>query len=213
MRLASSVGLLLGFAFVVLVGAAPQNASNRYEAASKNDAALKLRQDMRKLWSDHVIWTRGYVVAVAADAPDRQPASERLLKNQEDIGRAMEAYYGHDAGDALTALLKEHITIAVELGDAAKAGDKPQVKEIDARWQRNAEEMASFLAAANPNWSQSALSSMMHEHLKTTTDEVTARLEGKWEKDIKAFDAVYNHILEMADTLSDGIIHQFPDRF
>ena len=50
-------------------------------------------------------------------------------------------------------------------------------------------------------------------HLTTTKNEVTARLNKNWEEDVRAFDAVYDHILKMSDALSDGIIKQFPERF
>ena len=54
---------------------------------------------------------------------------------------------------------------------------------------------------------------MMKMHLTTTKNEVTARLNKNWEEDVRAFDAVYDHILKMSDALSDGIIKQFPERF
>ena len=53
----------------------------------------------------------------------------------------------------------------------------------------------------------------MKTHLSTTTDEVVARLSKNWDQDVRAFDAVYEHILHMADALSDGIVKQFPDKF
>ena len=31
--------------------------------------------------------------------------------------------------------------------------------------------------------------------------------------DVRAFDAVYDHILKMSDALADGIVKQFPDKF
>ena len=62
-----------------------------------------LRLALRKLWSDHVIWTRQYIVAAVAGTPDADAAAGRLLKNQEDIGSAIVTYYGQDAGDGLTA--------------------------------------------------------------------------------------------------------------
>ena len=69
------------------------------------------------------------------------------------------------------------------------------------------------LSRANPNWPKDALTSMMNTHLSTTTDEVVARLNHDYEADVRAYDAVYDHILMMADALSDGILKQFPDRF
>ena len=53
----------------------------------------------------------------------------------------------------------------------------------------------------------------MHMHLKLTTDEAVARLQGKWTADVAAYDKVHRHILHMSDMLSDGIVKQFPSRF
>lgn len=66
---------------------------------------------------------------------------------------------------------------------------------------------------ANPNWPKDTLVDMMKKHLSTTTDEVVARLNKNWDADVRAFDAVYDHILHMADALSDGIVKQFPGKF
>src|SRR5262245_41987370 len=142
---------------------------------SPTDAA-SLRQDMRKLWTDHVVWTRDYIIAAVANQPDQQAAADRLLKNQEDIGNAVAALYGKDAGEKLTGLLKEHILIAVDVINAAKAGDKGTLQSADQKWQANAEQIADFLSQANPNWPKATLSEMMKMHLSTTTDEVTSRL-------------------------------------
>jgi hypothetical protein len=175
-------------------------------------ATAALRQGMRKLWSDHAIWTREYIVAAVAGDPAQAAAAGRLMKNQEDIGAAVAGFYGEAAGAKLTALLKEHISIAVDLIEAAKAGDAPAKQRADAAWHRNGEDIAGFLSGANPNWPR-VLAEMMNMHLATTTDEVVARLTKDWDRDVRAFDAVYQHLLDMSDALSDGIIAQFPARF
>lgn len=175
--------------------------------------AAALRQTMRKLWSDHVIWTREYIVAAVGGTPDQAAAASRLMKNQEDIGAAVSLYYGDAAGSKLTSLLKEHISIAVDLVNAAKSGDAAGRQRADASWHRNAESIADLLSQANPNWPREALAEMMNTHLATTTKEVVARLTKNWDEDVRAFDEVYQHILAMADVLSDGIVAQFPGRF
>lgn len=181
--------------------------------ATVSSAEMTLRQDMRRLWSDHVIWTRDYIVAAVANSGDQQASAARLLKNQEHIGAAVAAYYGKPAGDKLTALLKDHIMIAVDVIAAAKAHDDANYQAADKKWQQNAEDIATFLSGANPNWPKATLVSMMQMHLSTTTKEVVARLHGQWNDDVAAFDEVYAHILHMADALSDGIVKQFPEKF
>ena len=182
-------------------------------AAQHVDKATQLHQDMRKLWTDHTVWTRDYIVTAVDDRPDAPAAANRLMNNQEDIGNAIAAYYGQAAGQELTALLKQHIAIAVDVIKAAKAGDQAAQKQANDKWQQNAVDIATFLSKANPNWPNSVLVNMMKMHLATTTDEVVARLKHDWEADVRAYDAVYNHILMMADALSDGIVKQFPEKF
>jgi len=182
-------------------------------AAQRVGNATQLHQDMRKLWTDHTVWTRDYIVAAVDDRPDAQAAANRLMKNQEDIGAAVAAYYGQPAGQQLTSLLKQHIAIAVDLIKAAKTADQAGQKQANDKWQQNAVDIATFLSKANPNWPKDVLANMMKMHLATTTEEVVARLKHDWEADVRAYDAVYNHILMMADALSDGIVKQFPEKF
>jgi hypothetical protein len=191
---------------------ARQASAIEHPAVSSAKAA-RLREDMRKLWSDHVIWTREYIVAVTDGSPDVNAAAARLLRNQDDIGSAVAAYYGKDAGEKLTGLLKQHIMIAVDLIAAAKANDQAKYSATDQQWKKNGDEIAAFLSQANPNRPKAALADMMATHLATTTKEVVARLNKKWDEETVAFDEVYAHILHMSDALSDGIIKQFPQKF
>jgi hypothetical protein len=188
----------------------PEHAGAQPAASRRGELALKT--DMRKLWSDHVLWTRQYIVDAAAGSPSADATSRRLLKNQEDIGNAIVPYYGAAAGAKLTDLLKQHILIAVDLVAAAKAGDNAKVTDADTRWHANAADLATFLSSANPNWSQPALLSMLNEHLALTTQEATARLQQRWDDDIAAFDKIFPQAMMMADALSDGIAKQFPGK-
>jgi hypothetical protein len=176
-------------------------------------SAEPVRLALRKLWSDHVIWTRQYIVAAVAGTPDADAAATRLLRNQDDIGAAVAGFYGQAAGDALTDLLKQHIMIAVDLVGAAKSGDQAAFANHDARWTANAHDIARFLSGANPNWPEAGVFDLLSLHLKLTQDEAVARLTGDWAADVKAFDDIFTEILVLADTLFDGLVAQFPDRF
>lgn len=183
-------------------------------AAEGSAGSMKLRADMRKLWEDHITWTRVYIISAAANLEDQKAAAGRLLQNQTDIGDAIKPIYGEAAGTKLTALLKDHITIATELIAAAKAGDAAKKADATDPWNRNADEIASFLSAANPkHWPAAEMKKMMHDHLDLTTQEVVARLSKDWAGDVVAYDKVHEEILRMADMLSEGIIHQHPEKF
>ena len=141
------------------------------------------------------------------------PPRPRLLQNQADIGDAVAVFYGDEAGAQLTALLRDHILIAADLVGAAKAGDTVVVTSSSERWYANVDEIAAFLAGANPAWPEATLQQMMHTHLDQTLAEATARLNSDWDADIALYDAIHLHILEMSDALADGIVTQFPERF
>ena len=175
---------------------------------------LTLRNGMRALWEDHVTWTRLGVISLLNDSPDTDATVGRLLRNQTDIGNAVKPFYGDAAGAALTQKLREHILIAADLIAAAKAGDGAKVASEQARWQKNAAEIAALLNKVNPRfWKKAALTSMLNEHLTLTTGEVVARLNHDWNADVAAYDRIHRHALGMADALSTGIVKQFPRRF
>jgi len=169
---------------------------------------------MRRLWEDHITWTRLYIVAATANLPEKDATAQRLLQNQTDMGDAIKPFYGDEAGARLTALLNDHIMIATEVIDAAQAGDTARKDDAATRWQANADEIAEFLHGANPdNWPLEDARSMLRDHLDLTTAEVVAHLGQDWAADVAAYDRVHEQILHMADMLSAGIVAQFPDRF
>jgi hypothetical protein len=206
---------------VVASAAFAQPANQQVVTATHNAVVAEAPLDraqfqdaMRKLWEDHVTWTRLYIVSAVAGLPDAQAAAERLLQNQTDIGNAIKPFYGDAGGDRLTSLLKPHILIAAELITAAKAGKSADVKAASTRWYDNANEIADFLSAANPkNWPQATMRNEMRNHPDLTLEEAQARLRGDWKADIAAYEKIHHHILGMADVLSNGIVSQFAERF
>ncbi len=176
-------------------------------------AGINLRVAMRGLWDAHVTWTRLYIISSVAGMPDAPNAAARLMQNQDDIGNAIKPYYGDEAGNKLTALLKNHISAAGAVVMAAKAGNQAKLVPAQAQWSANADSIADFLSSANPNWPRQALADMLHEHLRVTTEEAVARIKKDWAGDVKAYDAIHTQAMMMADALSAGIIKQFPKKF
>jgi hypothetical protein len=174
-------------------------------------AAEALSKSMRRLWEEHITWTRLFIVSFAAGLPDLEATTQRLLRNQTDIGNAIKPFYGAAAGTRLTDLLKQHILGAAAVLKEAKAGDSAGVARTQAAWYANADQVAAFLHTANPqHWPLADMQQMMHRHLNLTLAEAVAHLQGRYAQDIAAYDRVEVEILSMADMLTAGIVAQFP---
>jgi hypothetical protein len=198
-------------------GHAAQGHSDEHaDAANRglSEQRLAFHDEMRRLWEDHITWTRLFIVSATDDLPDTPATTRRLLRNQDDIGDAIKPFYGRAAGERLTALLREHIVVAADLLAAAKGGDQAAVERHSDAWYRNANQIGDFLNDANPrHWHRGEMRSMMREHLDLTLAEAVAHLERDHRTDIRTYDRIHRQILAMADMLSDGIAAQFPNRF
>jgi len=216
------LGILMVFVATVTlaVGAPVQANDSMMKEPTKGRGAapmmmshLELRNAMRMLWEEHIVYTRNFIISSLAGLEDAGPIAERLLRNQDDIGNAIKPVYGEEAGKKLSAQLREHILIAADIVKAAKGGDNVGVGTGQERWKKNADDIAMFLGGANPNWPVQTLKDLLYKHLEYTTTEVVSRLKKNWAADIQAYGQGHAHMLMFADALTDGILKQFPKKF
>lgn len=212
--------VLAGLAALVMAGCRSEpesrvasSSGTTIDTRERSDGCGELAKSMRHLWAEHVLWTRAYIIAEIGDQPDAAAAAGRLMANQDQIGNAIAPYYGYEAGRTLSALLGDHIVIAVDVVKAAKANDSAALKDAHRKWHDNAFAIADFLSKANPNWPREAMLTMLNKHLELTILEATSRLAKDWDQDVRTFDLIFAQAMKMADELTEGIVKQFPDRF
>lgn len=176
--------------------------------------ALAFHDAMRGLWQAHGTWTERAIVDFVGGLPDTNLVVARLLQNQTDIGNAVKPFYGRKGGNQLTTLLKAHINDAVAVLEAAKSGNAAQTTKAEAAFYANGNQVAAFLHAANPHqWSQHAMRKMMRIHLNQVIALAVDQLKGHYRAAISEYGVYIDHILDMAEMLSSGIMQQFPARF
>ena len=198
----------------LLAGMFVSNVAMACENCGKGDPAVELRGAMQKLWSDHMQWTFATVDAFYHNQNGLNAQLNRLLQNQKDIGAAIVPFYGQAAGNKLADLLTTHIKDAIPVLKAAQLDDQPALKKALADWYVNAQEIADFLAAANPKyWKQADMREMMKKHIDQTTAYSIELLKNNYDEAVKKYDEANDHMKTMSDELAMGIVKQFPDKF
>jgi len=170
---------------------------------------MHLVKTFRKLWEEHVMWTRSFIISTASSLGDLQAVTKRLLRNPEDFASELQKFYGPDKSKKFEALFTEHLQIAAKLVNAVKAKDAKSVEEYRKKWYQNADEMALFLSSINPHWGKQEWQTMLYDHLKMTENEVKYRFSMQYASDIAEYDEIENQALKMADYMADGIRKQF----
>lgn len=174
-----------------------------------NYGQINLMNELRKLWTEHVMWTRLFIISALAELPDLEVTTDRLLRNPSDFAKVLEIFYGKQKADTFQNLLEEHLKIAASIVNSAKEQNAKAVEQYSTLWYRNADQIAAFLAGINPCWAEDEWRNLLHDHLRMTADEVTARLSGEFSKDRLIFDMIWEQSLAMADYMASGMIRQF----
>ena len=182
--------------------------SNRIGHAT-NYGQMNLMNELRKLWEEHVVWTRLFIISKIADLPDLDTTTKRLLRNPSDFANVLGIFYGKQKADVFRNLLEEHLKIGGSVVESAKQQNAKAVEQYSKLWYSNADRIAAFLAGINPYWTENDWRSMLRDHLRMTTDEAASRLAGEYVKDSIIFDMIQEQALAMADVMAAGIIRQF----
>ncbi|WP_242844878.1 LysM peptidoglycan-binding domain-containing protein [Clostridium botulinum] len=177
------------------------------------ESEMALRDTMRMLWEQHSVWTRLAIMSIVAGSPDQDLVIARLLRNPKDFEAALRPFYGDKVAAEFNKLLTSHLVIAAELVKASKAGNTNAAADAEKRWYENADQIAELLSRINPYWYLEDWKAMLHEHLALVKAEAVAILTSDYKRSISIYDEIEAQALEMADTMAEGIIEQFPERF
>ena len=207
------MSLFVGVFIVALVASVASTTATAAPLTAKKTSAQAYHDEWRKLWEDHITWTRVVIMGILDELPGTGAYVDRLLQNYEDMEAALTPYYGEQA-EVLGDLIRDHLVIAAELLTAANNGDTAGVADARARWYTNANDIAAQMNQMNPTfWPLEETQHMWTEHLDATLDEAITHLTGDFAGEVAAYDLIHDLALEMADFMSNGVIRQFPAQF
>ena len=92
---------------------------------------------------------------------------------------------------------------------AALANDPPGFTTAKTNWYANADQVAAFLASANPSWPEADLKLALHTCIDDALADATDQMTAAWTTDVTAADTLRSQARGVADALSAGVIAQF----
>lgn len=160
------------------------------------------RDTLRKLFSDHANYTHLYIKSEIYQLPDLSVTTNRLLKNQEDIGDYFSKYVGYEAGNKLTKLLKQHILAASQVVKSS-IDQKNTLNDDVNKLFENSENVSRFLGGINPDiLDYDVIKEHFDEHNHYVIDLTETYLDEKYNDSIETYDCYYTHMLLFSDMLS-----------
>ncbi len=171
---------------------------------------VNLLNTLRKLWIDHVMWTRSFILSTAFNSGDLQAVTEELLRNPGNFANVLRPLYGDETARRFESLFTDHLLIASQLVNAFKAGDSRAIEEQHNKWYANADMIAQFLSEINPNWQKSDWQNMLYDHLNMIEHEAVQILTNQFAESIIQYNKIEDEALRMADAMAYGIFKQFP---
>ncbi len=167
---------------------------------------LELNQYMRKLLGENTIWMRNYTISYMANHTDMKDVTQRLMKNQAEIGKAFGLWFGKEKGNAIGDLMSKNL---ISFGDILKGMmDKNKNESIIS------EKLVDYLVKINPKWSKTDLGHNFKKYNEMFINSATARYRKKHNEEIEAFDKAHNYAMhDLADYITKGIVDEFPEKF
>jgi len=174
--------------------------------------AIEFKMEMRKLWEDQIAWTRNYIISALAGLEDTDTVAKRLLKNQDNIGEALNPYC-QERSKEFAMLFREYIISATEAVAAAKVGKAEDMEKARGKWRKSADDIAVLLSESSSRWSKKQCADMLYKNIELTMGQCTSRIKKDWAADIDYYDQGHSHMLIFADFFSEGLIWKFSDKF
>lgn len=208
--------LLLALGLAMSLSLVPARAATAHDHGHAAAAATPSKRDatdqaLRDLWSQHVFWVRSYVVAsLDKNSAARDVAAQQVVENAKAISAAVAQFYGQAGGDRMLQLLAGHWAGVKAFSDAAdQAGRDKAMSELNT----NAREISQFLSKANPYLKEDAVFGLLAAHIGHHVQQIDQLRAGDYAAEARTWDAMRTHMYALADTLTDALARQFPQRF
>ena len=189
-----------------------------------NEKTMVFRMDSRTIWTRYSLGMINYSVSSFGNLSSTPSVEKNLAKSASVIGEFFIPYYGIKSGNKIGSLLTVISNNGTKVVEAIK--NKRDIAAYEIIWSKQIDELATYLNEINPSqYPVDLLTEQFTSLSKLWTEDFNARYENDLITDSIALDNILkvavsgipNHVNKgyssIADTLSRGIISQYPLSF
>ncbi|SMC06036.1 hypothetical protein SAMN00768000_2599 [Sulfobacillus thermosulfidooxidans DSM 9293] len=185
----------------------------QFKDTSTLTPAVNLQVALDQLLGEHAIVLEQ---AMQADYAGNTALFNALMKvmdnNTAQLTQAIASVYGTQAGQEFSTLWNKHVYF-FDYVNAVKAHNVSAEEAAQNQLTFYKNQFAQFLATANPNFSESTLSSVLQEHINQITTAFNDYVSGNYLSSENEMVQAYNLMYTAGAYLSQGIAAQFPQKF
>jgi hypothetical protein len=196
-----------------LAGAAApaRDATQRGGALSVQPDDLRATLDMQL--GEQAALTTLVLAKAVTGAPDGKAFGAQLAKSTQALTQTVASIYGRPAGAKFKALWNRQLAALLNYTAGKATHDATKMKRARAELATFSDELAAFLAGANPNLSRSQLSGLLQAQRNRVLAAVDATYARNAVTATSDLVVAYEQAFALGDTLAAAIAKQFPDRF
>ena len=161
----------------------------------------KFNIDLRKLFSDNIIYIREYVISSVSKIDNLEFITKRLEQNCLDMGNLVGTVYGEYNGNRFAELFADYLSCEVTFINSTIDNKVEQSVSDKLQLHMCALPIVDFLSAIE-NFERSSLRELFFDNIHLTECLLLARVHKNYSDDIKAFDKLYEQTMSMSDVFS-----------
>ena len=174
-----------------------------------------MQKTLRDLWLGHIFWVQRVVLFnTTIDPAERDAAEKQVLANAKAIASTVAPFYGEAGSEKFFALLTGHYAAVKDYSEATTFGNTRAQKTALSRLASNADLFAEFMNEANPqHLPKDTVRDMIAAHGAHHVLQINQYMKKEYVHLDETWPMMRQHVYLFADTLTTGLVKQFPSRF
>lgn len=174
-----------------------------------------MQKTLRDLWLGHIFWVQRVVLFnTTIDPAEREAAEKQVLANANAIASTVTPFYGEAGYGKFLALLTGHYAAVKDYSEATMFANTHGQETALARLASNADLFAEFINGVNPqHLPKDTVRDMIAAHGAHHVLQINQYMKKEYVHLDETWPMMRQHVYLFADTLTTGLVKQFPSRF